>query len=161
MLTKKNYKNKNHNNFKFQKSIRIILILISLFILISSIAQISYAADDINSYEYLKIKIENNISFEIEMQPNYNVNYLNIESHFFPRTINKTQYLNKFETSKSEYKLYDKSNNFYLVYSYDDASLKNFNSIENDFILESTIFEPEIKNKEPYPIKYVSLENQK
>lgn len=136
----------------------IFFIIISLF-LTNSI----FANNEINSYNYLKLEIENDINFDISFEKEYKVSELNLISYFFPQTFNGSQYLNNFESNIESYKILDDETKYFLKYSYDETNLKKNNNIKNKFILESTKYKPEVKEKITYPLKekYINDINQK
>ncbi len=151
--------NKSSDNEKMNE--KNVLNLIMIFFCMSFLCISSVFGEDINSYEYLKVNIDNEIYFGIEKSPNYEVNYFNVKSHFFPKTIPDNQYLNSFETNFKSYSYHNETINPYLEFKYNTQTLKEANTIKNKFIVESIIFEPEIKKKEPYPIEDVSKDNEK
>ncbi|MFW6286165.1 MAG: transglutaminase-like domain-containing protein [Nanoarchaeota archaeon] len=148
-------KNKRINNFKnlfFLNIVFIIIILQSITI---------YSQDDINSYEYLKLEINNKINFYIDFKNNWGVETFTLKSHFFPQTFNNTQYLNEFETNNSNYVLNNKSNIYYLEFFYDKKNLQSNNEINNKFIIQSTDYRPQVKKKIKYPIENIDEKNLK
>lgn len=118
-------------------------------------------ADSLNSYEYLKLEIDNTLEFKTTLQNEFKVNDFKVSSYFFPVTYNGSQYLNSFTTSNANYEILNDSGTLYLTYNFDESTLKEENIIENKFILETSINRPQIKATQSYPIKYVTDENKK
>lgn len=126
----------------------ILTILILTFLSISSTF-----CEDLYSYNYLKLGIENKIEFQMNFESNYQINKFNIISTFFPNTINNSQYLNEFESNQQDYKLYsDNLENPYLKFQFDKNSLKKRNYIDNQYYIESIKTKPKIRTKYTYPI---------
>lgn len=125
--------------------------LLALFLFIVSSAY----SEDINSYEYLKLKIENNIQFSVEKEEDFKVSSFYVNSFFFPQTIENSQYLNSFDTTFTNYRLLNESGIVSLRFEYDSQTLKEENEIVNEFIIQSTYHRPEIKKKVVYPLTYV------
>ncbi|MCA9486826.1 MAG: transglutaminase domain-containing protein [Nanoarchaeota archaeon] len=119
-----------------------------------------FCADSVNSQEYLKLKIENSLSFGVNMEADSTISLFQVRSNIFPQTYNDSQYLNDFQTSYNGYKVINESSNFYLLYSFEKEDLRENNLIQNDFILESTVSRPKIRTKVLYPVSFVSEENR-
>ncbi len=122
------------------------ILMITFILLISN----SFAIDELNNYEYLKLNIKNNIEYGINKGSNYNVEYLNLDSYFFPYNHNNSQYLNEYE-SNFNYNIIEETNNHFLQFDI-SKNLNTQNIIENEFTLQSTIDRPEINEKVKYPI---------
>lgn len=128
------------------KILAIIVIFFLSFITIN-------AQDSLNDYEYIKVKIENEIGFQTRMENKYSISKFELISYFFPQYIKNSQYINSFNTSHEKYSVKNDSGILYLNYIYDMQTLKSTNNIENEFVVESTIYRPEIKEKILYPLK--------
>ncbi|MDA3856364.1 MAG: hypothetical protein PF569_08965 [Candidatus Woesearchaeota archaeon] len=140
---------------KKMKKILLTIILFSMFL-----PQILAIDEDINSYEYLKLNINQKIDFQVEIEQDSNINYFYITSNFFPKTYEESQYLNNYTTTNPDYKIIEDDTNYMIKYSYTDETIKEKNSISNTFTLESTKSTPKIKKKVEYPIKNKDSENQ-
>lgn len=135
-------------------------ILLSILLILTT--QIIYAQEPtLNNYEYLKIKLDSTINFEIEKQDNWYFSQFELYSYLFPQTFNQSQYLNDFTTSKNEYILKNESGIYYLEYFYDRQNLKEKNTIENTFIIESVLNKPQIKQEISFPLNSIEPENEK
>jgi len=138
-----------------------IIILIAIIILqLTLFSNLIFAQDlnqnltGLNSYDYIKLNITNNIEFKINFDSNYKINFFNLYSYFLPQTINNSQYLNQFKTSNNNYHiLKNEYNSSYLNYYYNKNNLKQSNQIQNSFLLQSVKTQSHIKNKIIYPIK--------
>lgn len=130
-------------------------VILSLIFILALTGNI-FSTDDINSYDYLKLKIDNSINFEITKENKFNIEEFKVNSYFFPKTQNGTQYLNGFESTNQNYNLINDSGNLYLVFNYDSNTLQEKNKIQNEFMIESTFFKPEIELKCKYPYTWQS-----
>lgn len=111
------------------------------------------AQENINSYDYIKVQITNDLEFGVNnWQKDVNVGWFYLYSYFLPQTIEGAQYLNSFNTTHSNYQLINGIDTKYLQFEYDENTLKDVNKIQNNFILESFVTRPKIKTKEYYPI---------
>lgn len=144
--------NLNYSN----KVISILLILIAIILILIT----STFSTDLNSQQYIKLKIKNQINFDINKKENPYIEYFYLTSSFFPQTYENVQYLNQFNTTNPNYQILNHSSNIQIKYSYDSTSLKEKNQINENFIIESLQYTPQIKTKQSYPIKYVSNENK-
>jgi len=150
------------NHLKFENKKRKLKLSISLLFLILLFSQIIFSSESINSYDYLKVKINSEINFQIEKENKYNVNFFEINSFSIPITINNSQYLNDFTTSNSNYKINkEDSENNYLTFNYDKNTLKEKNKINIDLILQSTTIKPRIENIVKYPILKIKDKDKK
>lgn len=125
---------------------------ILFIILIIAFFQNSFS-EELNSYEYIKLDIQNNVSFKIEKSNEMKINFFFVESHFFPNTIEGSQYLNDYESSAEKYEILNNSGNLAYRVSFDKNNLKNENHISNRFIIESIVSEPEVYKKVKYPLQ--------
>ena len=114
-------------------------------------------SQDINNYEYLKLDIGNKISFSVKEDYLPYIKNIDLNSYFFPQTIEEAQYLNSF-TSNLNYNLQNNSGILSLNYKFDKNHILTENKFQNKFIVESTLTRPKITSKIPYPITY-SLHN--
>ena len=112
---------------------------------------LAFSEKDINSYQYLKLEINNNIGFDFGSSILPNIHKVDLTSYFFPQTIIKGQYLNSFN-SNFEYEILNNSDIYSLKYQLMNSDLKTVNQIENKFIVESTVTRPEVKTEIKYPI---------
>lgn len=128
------------------------LFVILIFFCLISVGQ---AQTPINSYEYLKLEIENEISFGVSFEDNYNVNKFDVNSFFFPQTYADSQFLNSFESSNKNNEIINNSGIYSLGFNYDKSNLKSKNTITNNFVVESVVTRPEIRTKISYPLNYV------
>ncbi len=127
-------------------------ILVLIFILIG-LQTIIFAQDDnTNSYEYLKLKINQEIEFQINFENEYNVNTFNVYSYFFPQTFENAQSLNSFTSNLQNYNLIKIDEIPHLKYNFDKSNLKTSNKISNEFIIESIVNRPKITEKVEYPL---------
>lgn len=156
-------KKKDISQHNYQKNRYLFLVLTSLAFITNLFLNmgISYASSNPNSYEYLKLEIDNTLSFKTKIDNNFKINEFNVSSYFFPITYNGSQYLNSFETSHNNYNILNDSGSLYLNFNFDESTISENNIIENKFILENTINRPKIKVKQEYPIKYLTSENKK
>lgn len=115
-------------------------------------------SQDVNSYDYLKVKIENKLEFDIDFQRDYKVDKFEVSSYTIPSTYEDSQYLNSYSSSYDNFKIINESEKLFFRFFYDINTLQTKNVIRNEFILESTRFEPEINSKIKYPL---SLDVQK
>lgn len=127
--------------------------IIIFFVLISFFCFNIYSVD-ITKYDYIKLKVDNEINFDVEKEDNFKLNYLKLNSYFFPQLV-ESQYLNSFESSNEDYNLINNSGTYYLLYSFDTNSVKEHNTIINTFYIESTVFRPKINTKVKFPLNYV------
>lgn len=145
---------------QMKKMKKILLLILLSSIILPSIFAIT-TNEDINSYEYLKLQIDQSIDFQVVKDLNYQISYFYITSNFFPKTYNNSQYINNYTTSNKDYKIIQEDSNYALRFSYDDNSIRERNSIENTFILESIKTNPQIKEEIRYPLKSITSENEK
>ncbi len=117
-----------------------------------------FAEDGLNSYEYLKLNIDNQISFDISKDRNYDVESFEIKSSFFPQTMKGAQYLNEFKTSHNKYTVKNESGILRLYFYYDAKTLLSSNLIDNNFVVESIVFRPEVIKEVGFPITTVDEE---
>lgn len=138
-----------------------IIFMITLTFLVIFNTSTIFANDNLNSYDYIKLEIENNIDFEVEKGENFDIKKFEVISYFLPQTYNKTQYLNNFETNYNNYNIINESNTLHLEYIYETEDLKSKNTLENIFLVQSTINRPKIKKIESFPIENINTENLK
>lgn len=149
-----NNTNKNKNMTYVRISIYLILVIFTL--------NLSFSEEiNPNSKQYLKLEIDNTISFKTTIDNKFQISEFRVFSYFFPTTYTGAQYLNSYETTHKDYTLINNSNNLYLSFNYNDANLVENNKINNVFILETNINRPEIKNKQAYPITNLNPEYKK
>ena len=114
-----------------------------------------------NSYNYIKLEIDNQISFKTNIESKFEISEFDVFSYFFPITYNGSQYLNSYETSHKNYVILNDSDNLYLDFKFNDETLLENNLISNQFIVEKNINRPKIKNEVEYPLKNTKAENRK
>ncbi len=128
------------------KKILIIYLALAILLIHASYSQ------DLTSYEYIKIKIEYNISFAINMGDDFKLSHLTLTSFFLPQTYNNSQYLNDFNTDYKYYTVNRGIDSSYLIYKYNENTIETNNNITNNFIVESIVEKPKIKEKIQYPL---------
>ncbi len=134
------------------------IIFISLILIVLNFSNI-FASVDVNSYDYLKLKINNNIEFGVDFENEYKISFIDLDSFFLPKTINDSQYLNNFSSSyNGNYDVIIEDEREFLRFTYNQDDLKEKNIINNLFILESLKNLPIIKNEVKYPIETVNSE---
>ena len=74
---------------KIERFLKNILIGLALIMLNFSII---FSSVDVNSYDYLKLKINNNVEFGLNFEKDYKISFIEVDSYFFPKTINNSQY---------------------------------------------------------------------
>ena len=147
-------------NINFKKKIGFGVLV--LFLLCTGFIFEAFAEEEgnINSYEYLKLKINNNITFETKKEKDYKVSFFNLESYFFPQTFDGAQYLNEYKIGKKEFNIKNNSGIYSLVFNYNKNNLLSRNIIKNEFIVQSTINKPKITNIVSFPVQNVAEENK-
>ncbi len=134
------------------------LVTIGFFVLLNHlIFGFSAEEKDISSYDYIKLKIKNDISFYIDFEDKYDVEKFSVDSFFLPITYNGSQYLNNFNSS-SEYVIVNDSNELFLRFDIKKNKLSENNYILNEFVVESTYQKPLIKDKIDYPLISIDKE---
>lgn len=119
-----------------------------------------YSQDDLNSYEYIKVDIELDIEFGVELNPNSIINNFEVSSYFFPQTIENSQYLNSFETN-TDYSYRNSTGFGHIEYYLTNSTIEENNKISSTYTVQSTIFRPEITKKYLYPINSIEEEYEK
>lgn len=127
--------------------IRFFQILIFLLILFSYPV---YSTSIFNS-NYVKLNITNTINFDLKLHPTTKISSFYVNSFFFPKAINETQYLNNFTISHKNYILKSYLNSYYLQINYVQNQLKQKNQIKTNFILQSIKNFPILKKSEEFP----------
>ena len=137
-------------------------IIFSYFLLILFLIFSSFSEEiNPNSYNYIKLEIDNQISFKTNIETKYEISEFDVFSYFFPITYNGSQYLNSYETTHKDYVILNDSENLYLNFKFDENTLQKNNLISNKFVVEKNIHRPKIKNKVDYPITNINSENTK
>lgn len=113
-------------------------------------------SDALNNQDYIKLKIDNKISFNVEFEKDYNITKFDLESYFFPRSFNNSQYLNDFTTSYDGHKIIEEVDNYYLKFDYQN-NLDEHNQVENSFVIESVVSRPKLGEIIKYPISKEEL----
>lgn len=144
-----------------QKKIKVLNLNLILFLLIVLLSINLTFSSNLNSQEYIKLKINNNIKFEIDKNQNTYIDFFYLTSSFFPKSYENVQYLNNFTTSNQNYQMINDSSNLNLKYTYTKDTLNKNNEIIEEYILESVAYTPQIKTKQKYPIENVNKENLK
>lgn len=128
---------------------RIFIILILTSLCLNSI----FAQSNINSYDYIKVKINNNLEFGADKWSNdLSIGWFYLNSYFLPQTIENSQYLTSFNSSHTNYNLIKQGDTSYLQFEYDKNTLLDINAISNEFVIESVVTRPKVKVKEVYPV---------
>ena len=123
--------------------------IIGLIFIIATLSQ-SYAInEDINSYEYLQVEIENIITYGITTEKEHYIESLTLNSFFFPASYENSQALNSFESTET-YILKNSETTPYIQYDIKN-NIDNINTIQNSFKVQSTIDKPQIKSKILFP----------
>lgn len=158
----KNIKNKLKINQNIKKILNLNLILLLIFLLNINFIFAQNQTDLPNNYKYLKLKIKNQINFNLDFQKNFKVDNFILQSKFFINSNNKTQFLNDFKSSQN-YNIKQENNleNYYLEFNYDKNKLKQENNLENIFIIENIEDFPKIKQKTKFPINKQDKKYQK
>lgn len=147
-------------NINFKKKVELGVIILFLLSTIFTISVFATDEEKVNSYEYLKLKINNEVKFETKKEKEFNVNYFKLESYFFPQSFEGAQYLNEYSISKKEYKIKNNSGIYSLVFDYNNNNLLKENVIKNEFIIQSTINKPKITKIIKFPVEKVLDENK-
>jgi len=106
---------------------------------------------ELNDLDYLKLNISNEIQFLTTIEKSHSISKFEVNSHFFPKSYNGSQYLNSFESSNPNYKIINQNSTYYINFDYKN-NLQKTNTIYNNFIIESTTNKPQIEKKINYPL---------
>lgn len=109
------------------------------------------ASESVNSYEYLKIQISNDIKYGITKQNNAYIEELSLTSYFFPKNYDNSQALNEL-ISTHNYIVKESNTSTYLFFDIKEFS-ESTNKISNSFTVQSTINKPKISQKISFPIE--------
>lgn len=120
-----------------------------IFICIGSLPLIF--AEDLTSYDYLKIEINNNINYGITKHNEAIIDELSLKSYFFPTNYNESQFLNSFESTNS-YSIENADTTPNLFFNIKDKTSQQ-NTISNTFIVQSFTHKPKISQKYIFPQK--------
>lgn len=127
-----------------------------IFLLVLCTLALSTAfAQDFNKYDYIKTQIDNEVSFRINFQSQYQISSLTLDNYFYPQTYNNSQYLNDFTTTHRNYELIKDLDSYFFRYDL-SQSAEPKNTITNTFTLQSTVDRPKISYKVPYPLSSVN-----
>lgn len=133
---------------------KILPIIIAILLSIT----ISYADEEgLNKQDYLKLQIDNSISLDLNFENNYRIDKLSIESTFFPKTYEQSQFLNNFTTSHTNYRIIEELNRNSILYDLSEDA-KTQNKIESTFIVESLVDRPQVSNVIEYPNENIDEE---
>ncbi len=109
------------------------------------------ASESVNSYEYLKVEILNEIKYGITKENNAQIEELSLTSYFFPKNYDESQALNEL-TSTHNYNVKETNTSTYLFFDIKEFS-ESTNKISNSFTVQSTINKPKISQKISFPIE--------
>ena len=109
------------------------------------------ASESVNSYEYLKVQISNDIKYGITKQNNAYIEELSLTSYFFPKNYDNSQALNEL-ISTHNYIVKESNTSTYLFFDIKEFS-ESTNKISNSFTVQSTINKPKISQKISFPIE--------
>ncbi len=132
--------------------------IILLFLVLLTLNFNLYAAENINDYDYLKIEINNKISFEVDKDDKSKINSFKVISYFYPQNIEEAQAINSFETSHSNYGIQNNADIETIVFDFNENEIFSQNEIENTFIIQSLVHRPEVSSKTSFPIKNIDEE---
>ena len=121
-----------------------------IFLIACTLALSAAFAQDFNKFDYIKTQIDNEVSFRINFQSEYQINTLTLDNYFYPKTYNNSQYLNEFTSSNQNYKLLNNLDSYFFRYDL-SRSAQPRNSITNTFVIQSTVDRPKISYEVPYP----------
>ena len=126
---------------------------IQLIILISiMLIPFGLSNERINTAEYLEISFQNEITLDIDLEPDYKIKKLDLYNNILPPNYNNIQSIQSKDISHSPYEIIRQGNSEKIKYDLSNNVERN-NLIENEFIVRSSFNRPRVYEQKDFPLK--------
>lgn len=114
-------------------------------------AAMPVGAGDLSEAARIKIRLEQDIRFDVQKAPFNHVERFRLENYMFPQSIGAEQDVLSFESTHEDYATRETEGRQYLSYDFDSQSLKTHNAIRNTFVIQSQVTRVPLARKIAYP----------
>ncbi len=109
-------------------------------------------AGDLSDAARIKIRLEQDIRFDVQKAAFNHVERFRLENYMFPQSIGAEQDVLSFQSTHENYATRETGGRQYLSYDFDTQSLKTRNEIRNTFVIQSQGTQVALSRKPAYPL---------